>query len=191
MAREERKNRNKAKIEVNREEPIRSLHTPMTHWFLPSSPRRNWNHPTQSLLRRLYPPARALHSALPTTPSPTPLFQRRTRRKARATRRVDLHERLRPRDVPAEEADCGRSEERRSERGALSHLGAHDLEPAHVREHLHREVPVRHAPVHLEVRELRLGVELHALDHRVRLERVCLERRACDVCRCGVRRQAD
>ena len=37
-------------------------------------------------------------------------------------------------------------------------------EPAHVRERLHRKVPVRYAPVHLEGRELRLGVKRYALD---------------------------
>ena len=153
----------------------------------PPSPERGRFPPTitidrsRLLLRRFYPPTRALHSALPTTQRPTPLLCRRARRKHRAARRVDVHERLRPRDVPAEQANGRRSEERRSEGGALAHLGPHDLEPAHVGEHLHREVPVGHAPVHLEVRELGLGVQLHALDHCVRLERVRLERRARDV----------
>jgi hypothetical protein len=79
-----------------------------------------------------------------------------------------------------------------AECNALARLAAHRLEPAHIREHLNREVPVRHAPVHLEVREFRLEiVKLHALNHHGRLEFVYLERRACDVCRCGVRRQAD
>ena len=93
-------------IESDSRGPIRSLHPPMTHRFLSSSPPPPLES-SQSLLHRLYPPARALHGALPATSSPTLLFRHRARRKECATRRVDVHERLWPRDVPAEEADGG------------------------------------------------------------------------------------
>jgi hypothetical protein len=78
--------------------------------------------------------------------------------KHRAACRIDVPERLRLRDIPPEQANDRRSEKRQPERGALVHLTPHHLDPVHVHEHLHREVPVCHAPVHLEVRELRLGV---------------------------------
>jgi len=128
----------------------------------PPSPERLIPHhhhrPSRLLLRGLYPHTRALHSALPTTPRPPALLRRHAWRKHRAERRIDVPECLRPRDIPPEQANSRRSEERGPERDALAHLGPHHLEPAHVREHLHHEVPGRHAPVHLEVGELRLGV---------------------------------
>ena len=42
--------------------------------------------------------------------------------------------------------------------GALVHFEPRHLEPPQVPERPHREVPNPHVPVHLEVRELRLGV---------------------------------
>jgi len=121
-------------------------------------------------LRGLYPPMGALYSALPTTPRTTSLPRRCAGRKHRSGRSIDVHEGLRPCDVPSEQANGRCSEERGSEGGAPAHPGPHNIEPAHVGEHLHREVPVRHAPAHLEVRERRIGVYLHALDHCVCLE---------------------
>jgi len=109
----------------------------------PSSDRHQLN----SLLR-LYPPARALHHALPNAPRPTSLLRRCTRRKQRAARRIDVLERIGPRDVPWQ-ANGGRSEQRRAEpSAALLRLGPHHLEPAQScdSEQLHRKVPVRHGP---------------------------------------------
>ena len=91
---------------------------------------------------------------------------------------MDVPERLGSCDIPPEQAKGRRSEKHRPERGALAHLRPHHLKLAHVREHLYREVPDRHAAVHLEVYELELGVYLHALDRRVRLERIHFKRRA-------------
>ena len=146
-------------------------------------------HRNVCLFRRgLKPATRALHSALPPAVRLQALLLRRARVKPGVTRRVDLLERLRARDVPAEQADSGRGEQCRAERGTLTHFGPDDLKPADVREYLHREVPVRHPAVHLEVREIRLCVERHALDYRARLERVRLERRPRYVPRGRVRR---
>ena len=64
---------------------------------------------------------------------------------------------------------------------ALAHLGADDGEAADVREDLHDHVAVGHPAVDLEVLELGLGVELHRLEDRARLEGVRLERRERDV----------
>ena len=72
---------------------------------------------------------------------------------------------------------------------ALSHLGADDGEAADVGEDLHDLVAVGHAAVDHEVLEVRLGVELHALEDRAGLEGVRLERRERDVRGGGVGRQ--
>ena len=152
----------------------------------------DWMHRHVGLFRRgLKPATRALYGALPPVIRLQPLLLRRARVKPGVARRVDLLERLGARDVPAKQADSGPSEQCRAERGALTHFGPDDLEPANVRKYLHREVPVRHPAVHLEVRELRMCVERHALDYRARLERVRLERRTRYVRRGRVRREPD
>jgi hypothetical protein len=119
------------------------------------------------------------------------LLLSRARVEISAARRVYFLERLRARDIPAKEAYGGPSKDRRAERGALAHLGAHDLEPADVREDLHGKVPVRHPAVYLEVREVRVRVERHALYYPARLECVCLERRTRYMRWRRVRRQPD
>ncbi len=110
------------------------------------------------LLNSLYPPARALNSALPTSPRLTTFLLSQTGQKVRATRRINARQRLRPGQIPPKQANRSPGKECGPERGALAHLRPHDFEPAHVGEHLHREVSVRHAAVYLEMRELSLGV---------------------------------
>ena len=60
--------------------------------------------------------------------------------------------------IPPKQAHRGPGKERGTQRGTLAHLGPRDLEPPHVGEHLHRDIHIRHAAVHLEMGELRLGV---------------------------------
>ena len=111
------------------------------------------------------------------------LLFRRARIEPGTARRIDLLERFGLRNIPAKQANSGRGKQRRAERGALAHLGPHDLEPGNIREYLHRKVPVRHPAVHLQVREICSCVKHHALHHCARLVRVRLERSPRYVCR--------
>ena len=116
------------------------------------------------------------------------MFEVVTVNKVQGSRRINMHERLRPQpcDVPPKQTDRSPHKQRRPKCGALLHLGPHHPEPAHIREYPHRDVPVCHAAIRLEMRELRIGVQLHSLNHCACLEGVRLERFARDVRSRGV-----
>ena len=122
----------------------------------------------------LYPPARALHHVLPNTPRPTSLLRRSTRRKQRAARRIDMLERIGPRDVRWQ-ANSGRSEQRRAEPSRARCSPASRTAPPRTHPELRAapsQGPRSSWPVHLQMIELRIRVQLHALNHRVRQEHV-------------------
>lgn len=138
----------------------------------------------------LLPAFRAVDCALPARPTALSLRLRHVRLELSVTRGVDFLERLGFADVPSGKPNRRAREQGGAERGALSHFRPNDVETAEVGEDGHALVAIGHAAVNLEVEEIRLGVELHALDDGPRLEGVGLERRTRNVSRRGVRGNA-
>lgn len=76
-------------------------------------------------------------------------------------------------------------------KNVLPHFRSDDVEPSYIGQYAHCQISIRHPSIHFEVLEILTRVQLHALDYRLRLERIRFQGRPCDVGRIRVLRNAN